>query len=119
MGKKIGLLRLGPSFVWALEDRTLELKAGVEWDYFFGHAFDNFSRVAVPLLMDYKPFVNEREIPPGTKGTWRDIVTVRIGVLIIPTGFDAKDFGAVPGSFHTSFEVLPTVSLVFDLGRRQ
>lgn len=113
--KKIGLLRVGPSFAWAFEERTLELKAGVEWDYFFGPAFDNFSRLAVPLLLDYKPFVNDRN---NTERTLRNIVTVRVGVMIIPKGFDASDFGAIPGSFHTSFEALPTVGLVFDLGHR-
>ena len=117
VGKRVDILRLGPSIEWALRDRTVEVSAGVEWDHFLGSGFGNFSRLAVPLIVDLKPFVTDRT---DTSNKLANIVTVQFGVLIIPSAFDsARDFGASPGSFHTFFEVLPTVGLVFDLGHRE
>ena len=116
VSKRVDILRLGPSFEWALLDRTLELSAGLELDSFLGSGFDNFSRLAVPLMIDFKPFVTDRN---NTKWNFGNVVTLRAGVLIIPATFDATDFNAKAGTFHSSSEVLPTVSLIFDLGHRQ
>jgi hypothetical protein len=44
-------------------------------------------------------------------------VGVRMGFVIMPKGFDAVDFGATPGTFHTDKEVLGTASLSVDLVR--
>jgi hypothetical protein len=44
-------------------------------------------------------------------------VGVRMGFVIMPKGFDAVDFGALPGTFHTDKEVLGTASVSVDLVR--
>ena len=41
--------------------------------------------------------------------------TLRAGVIVLPQAFRAEDFGAVPGSFHASREVLRTFSVFLDL----
>jgi hypothetical protein len=51
-------------------------------------------------------------ITPGNKA-----LSVRLGFMIMPEGFDAIDFGAKPGTFHTDREVLGTASLSVDLSR--
>ena len=45
---------------------------------------------------------------------WKAII-LQGGVIVVPQGFDAKDFGAVPGTFHKSTEILPTVGITIDV----
>ena len=114
--KRVDLLRLGPSFKWAFLERTVELSAGLELDTFLGSGINTFSRLAVPVMLDFKPFVTDRK---DTKSNFGNVVTLRVGLLIIPATFDATDFNAKAGTFHNSSEYLPTASLVFDLGHRE
>jgi hypothetical protein len=51
----------------------------------------------------------------GTKSLLRTI-TVNVGVVVVPNGFAAKDFGAT-GPFHSDHEVLKTISLTLDFSR--
>ena len=51
----------------------------------------------------------------GTKSLLRTI-TVNVGVVVVPNGFAAKDFGAT-GPFRSEHEVLKTISLALDFSR--
>jgi hypothetical protein len=51
----------------------------------------------------------------GTKSLLRTI-TVIVGVVVVPNGFAAKDFGAT-GPFRSEHEVLKTINLVLDFSR--
>jgi len=49
-----------------------------------------------------------------TNAKWARIVQFRGRLSILPSGFDAPDFGAVPGSWSEGGEVLPGWQIVFD-----
>jgi hypothetical protein len=51
----------------------------------------------------------------GTTSLLRTI-TVTVGVVVVPNGFTAKDFGAT-GPFRSEHEALKTISLVLDFSR--
>ena len=55
------------------------------------------------------------ERAPGTTSLLRTI-TVNVGVVVVPNGFAAKDFGAT-GPFRSEHEVLKTISLTLDFSR--
>jgi hypothetical protein len=44
-------------------------------------------------------------------------LSVSTGIFYMPKGFDAKDFGALPGTFHTDKELLLTARITLDLSR--
>jgi hypothetical protein len=48
-------------------------------------------------------------------GSRDEFLSVRVGVMVVPKGFDSADFGALPG-FKTDREFLKTVSVAIDLG---
>ena len=38
-------------------------------------------------------------------------LSLSTGIFYMPKGFDAKDFGALPGTFHTDKELLATAAI--------
>ena len=113
--KKIGLFDYGVLGSYSILDQRVELKGGLEGNYFYGPAFDNFTRLSVAGFFDWKPFARKG----ASEQAWRDIVTLRLGALYFPDGFDSTDFGATPGGFHTTHELIPFVGVAYDFGARK
>lgn len=71
----------------------------------------SFTRAIIePIRWDVRPLAFLWDTHPK----W-NIVALRLGLMVVPRGFDATDFGADPGSFHQSIEVLPTLGMIVDL----
>ena len=52
----------------------------------------------------------------GGKQSWLRTISVKVGVVGVPQGFSAKDFGA-SGTFRTDGELLKTISITLDFSR--
>ena len=130
--KKIGLFDYGVLGSYSILDQRVELKGGLEGNYFFGPAFDNFTRLSVVAFLDWKPFAGKgpspaplpKPTPPqpvadANKPAWRDIVTLRLGALFFPGGFDSSDFGATSGLHSNHDLILPFMGVVLDFGARK
>jgi hypothetical protein len=88
----------------------IEVGVGIGFERITGPA-GTFTRAIIePIRWDIRPLAFLWDHHPK----W-NIVTLRVGLLIVPRGYDANDFGADPGSFHQSVEVLPTLGMVVDL----
>jgi hypothetical protein len=112
--RDVDFLRVGGSLWWR-PNRSVEIGAGGGVLRFRGPVFESFSRFFVePLKVDIKPIALIKEAG-GAKHWTDELVTIRAGHLIVPQGFEAADFGAVPGTFQTSSDVLLTFGFVFDL----
>jgi hypothetical protein len=111
--EKVRLTTLEPSF-WYRPHRSLEVGfgGGVLWSS--GPGFDAFHRFYLkPLQVDVKPISLLRR--GKAYGSRDEFLSVRVGVIVVPEGFDSADFGALPG-FKTDREFLKTVSIAIDLG---
>jgi hypothetical protein len=117
VNRRTGLINYGAVLSYSTKDQRIELKGGLERNYFYGPAFDNFTRLSVVSFIDWKPFSYAKE--DSNEKNWRDIVTLRLGALLFPSGFDSTDFGATQGAFHTNHDFIKFVGLVFDFGARK
>jgi hypothetical protein len=109
--KTVHMAILEPTFTFhidpTLDNDWLEVGGGAGVLVMHGPAFDTFTRAFVePIRGDFRPFAN--------RGRWLRGIVVRGAVIIVPQGFDATDFGAKPGTFHSSSEVLPSIGAFFD-----
>jgi len=92
-----------------LDRDFLEVGFGAGALIFSGAAFESFTRVFVePVRGDVRPFA-------FTGKNWGRAIIVRGSLLVVPSGFDATDFGAVPGSFHVARDIVPSAEISFDL----
>jgi len=116
--RRVELLTAGAALAYVVPGgRGTELRVSAEWNLFYGGDYDSFSRASFTPAIDLKPFLwgraDYREANPG----WGDVVAIRIAATYFPKGFDGTDFGALPESFHTSHELLTSISLVLDFGK--
>ncbi|HSC27417.1 MAG TPA: hypothetical protein VLD67_09095 [Vicinamibacterales bacterium] len=107
------------SFIPAVDfgvTRWLEIGAGMGFIRFTGDAFDSFSKPAIqPLRVRAKPLLFRRNLPTEQKLAYPlEFLQIEYVVTLIPDGFEAQDFGAVPGTFSTGTEFLSSVSVVVD-----
>ena len=112
--RDVKLTTLEPTFWWRpLDAIEVGTGAGVLW--FSGPAFDSFSRgFFEPLRLDVKPLALLGDMAGRRHPAWTELLSVRAGFIVLPNAFRAEDFGAVPGSFQVSREVLPTFSVFID-----
>lgn len=121
----VHVLTLRPRF-WLRPTRSVEVGAGVGFYRFTGPGFEPVWRTVLePFLVDVKPFALVRDIFHHTDKSddvrdypdsqWDLLISFRAGFIYSPKGFDATDFGAIPGTFHTKRELLPTASVLMDL----
>jgi hypothetical protein len=83
---------------------NLEIGAGVF--LVGGPAFKGFTRVFMePVRAEVRPFA---------KVPYLRAVIFRGALIIVPQGFDATDFGAIPGTYHTSNDVLRSAGIFVD-----
>ena len=102
---RVTMTKFEPSLSMFLDTtKYVEITRGLGVMMVSGSGFDSFQHFYwTPLRVT---------ITPGQKA-----LSVRLGFIIMPKGFDAADFGAIPGTFHTDKEVLGTASLSIDLAR--
>jgi hypothetical protein len=120
----VQVMTLRPT-AWIRPARSVEVGAGVALYRFTGPGFEPIERFVIePLLIDVKPFAllrdaishrHDAEVREFPDSQWDLFLSVRLGIVYSPKGFDATDFGAIPGTFHTNREVLPTASILLDL----
>ena len=68
-----------------------------------------------PITLTITP--GARRSRKGANNKLARALSVSTGIFYMPKGFDAEDFGALPGTFHTDREVLATASITLDLSR--
>jgi hypothetical protein len=106
MDTDVNMTKVEPSFVWRAHPKVLDIGVGAGLFVFNGPAFKTFSRFFIePIRVDLRPF---------NKKYW-DSIVFKAGVIIVPVGADARDFGAVPGTYHRDREFLWTVGVGVDL----
>lgn len=91
--------------------RAFEVGAGVGVAWFDGDLFGTTSKLMLqPVRVTLKPlalFGEHRAL---------GILQLRGVGTVFPGGFDAADFGAIPGSWRAGTEFLPTFQVVLDFG---
>lgn len=106
------------SFIPAVDigiTRWLEAGAGIGFIRFSGDLFDGFSKPAIQAIrLTAKPLLFLRA-DDAKKRYGLEFLQVRYIATVIPDGFEAHEFGAVPGTFSTGTEFLSGVSFVVDV----
>jgi len=111
----ITLTTLTPTIAWR-PTRSVETSFGVGMLQFSGPAFESFRRLYLqPIQVDVKPFALINQARHAKPVWWDELISVRAGVIVVPGGFDAEDFGGVPGTFHVSRDTIPTAAVFLDL----
>ena len=110
----VALTLLEPS-VWWSPAMWVDTGTGGGIMWFSGRAFPTFRRVFFePIRVNLKLLTliarGRSENPPE----WLDFLSIRASAIIIPRSFSADDFGAIPGSFATSREVLQSYAVAVD-----
>ena len=110
----VSIFSLAPT-VWWNPIPPVGVGTGVGVNTFLGPTFSTFSRFYLnPVQVEIKPFAFSKDQWFSAKASW---FTIRAGYELIPKGFDATDFGAIPGTFHTGHETLPKVAILIDGGQ--
>jgi hypothetical protein len=113
--RDVKLTTLVPSISWrAARSVEFQFGAGVFW--FSGPQFESFHRVVLqPVQADVKPLAAINHFRGADPVWWDELLSLRGGLVIVPRGFDASDFGAVPGTFRVSRDTLKTAAIFVDL----
>lgn len=115
LDRDVKLTTLMPSFAWR-PVRSVETQFGIGMMWFSGPSFDSFTRVVVqPIQVDVKPLAAINQLRGADAVWWDELLSVRAGITIVPRGFDATDFGAIPGTFRVSRDTLNTAAVFLDL----
>jgi hypothetical protein len=88
--------------------RPLDLGVGLGFLHFTGTAPGSFTRVAIePIRVTWKPLaMRPSASEDGLRGLYRrEWLQLRLVMTVIPGGFDAEDFGAIPGSYRSGTEI--------------
>jgi hypothetical protein len=89
--------------------RAMDVGASLGFIHFTGTPPGGFSRVLLePLRVTWKPFAmrpNRGQTENAAQLYKREWLQVRVVMTVIPGGFDAEDFGAIPGSYKSGTEV--------------
>jgi hypothetical protein len=113
--RDVKLTSIEPSLWWR-PTASVEVgtSAGILW--FSGPAFVSFRRgFFEPIRIDVKPLALASGLTTRSHPEWTEFLSLRAGLIVIPHGFRAEDFGALPGSFQTSREALRTFAVFVDL----
>jgi hypothetical protein len=114
--KDVKLASLEPSF-WMRVGPGVEVGTGFGIFWVGGPAFESFDRVYLkPIQVDFKPLVTLVTLLDDLPkyGSPLELISFRAGLLVMPGGLAAKDFGALPG-FKVEREFLSTFSVMLDL----
>lgn len=94
--------------------RALDVGAGVGFIHFTGAPPGGFSRVLFePLRVTWKPLASRPSAGISSAQLYkREWLQLRLVMTVIPKGFDAEDFGAIPGSYKSGTEVQANMYLI-------
>jgi hypothetical protein len=95
--------------------RPLDLGVGVGFLHFTGGLPGSFTRFALePLRVTWKPLAMRPAADSSDRmGLYkREWLQIRLVMTVIPGGFDAEDFGAIPGSYRSGTEVQANMYLI-------
>jgi hypothetical protein len=113
--KDVKLTTLMPSVSWRAA-RSVEFQFGGGVFWFSGPSFASFHRIVLqPVQADVKPLAAINHFRGADPVWWDELLSLRGGVVIVPRGFDARDFGAVPGTFRVSRDTLKSAAIFVDL----
>jgi hypothetical protein len=113
--REVKLTSIEPSLWWR-PTASVEVGTGGGMLWFSGPAFASFRRgFFEPVRIDVKPLALASALALRSHAEWTEFLSLRAGLIVIPHGFRAEDFGAVPGSFQTSREALRTFAIFVDL----
>jgi hypothetical protein len=91
--------------------RSIDVGAAVGFTQFSGAPPGSFTRPTIePLRVTWKPLAM-KPMPLQTGAAdaraayRREWLQIRLAVTVLPGGFDAEDFGAIPGSYKSGTEV--------------
>jgi len=113
----VNVWQLEPSFSTFLDDKKLvELTVGMGVSVLSGDGFDSMTRLYFrPIMLTVTP---GGRLPRSSFGNkFGRALSVSTGIFYMPKGFDAQDFGALAGTFHTDKEILATAAVSLDLSR--
>jgi len=92
--------------------RALDVGASVGFIRFSGMPSEAFSRtIFEPLRITFKPLAMKAS--SVRRDEW---LQIRLVTTVLPGGFDAEDFGAIPGSYSSGTEVQANLYFIVDLG---
>jgi len=114
-GPKVTLVTLVPT-VDFVPNEWLEVGAGTGLGWFTTAGLSTTTKWLIqPLRVSVKPVAL---LMSGSKSRSRaaGFLQVNFNLTSFPGGFDAGDFGAIPGSWQVGTEVLRSFSLVLDFG---
>lgn len=118
---RVNVWQYEPSFSTFVDDaKSVEITAGIGWSVFSGDRFDSTTRFYLrPVLLTITPGARLGRRAGGSSlgNKFARSLSVSTGMVIMPKGFDARDFGAIAGTFHTDKEILATASVTLDLSR--
>jgi hypothetical protein len=113
--RDVKLTTLEPTFWWR-PLKTVEVGTGAGFLWFSGEAFDWFQRGFLePFRLDVRPVALIGDVTGRGHAEWTEAFSFRASLVITPAGFRAENFGAIPGTFQTAREVLPSFSVYFDI----
>jgi hypothetical protein len=119
--KRVRLFPLQGMLYWEAR-RGIELGTG-GGIFFFSNKhglFDTFHRFVIePYRVDVRPFdilINDQARRARIGWRLARTITLRQSMVFIPKGFDAADFGSSLDPFESAREVLPSMSMVIDMG---
>ena len=94
--------------------RSLDVGVGLGFMHFTGAPPGSFTRLALePIRVTWKPLAmrpsGDRDLLGLYKREW---LQLRLVMTVIPGGFDAEDFGAIPGSFDPGTEIQANMYII-------
>ena len=94
--------------------RALDVGAGIGFMHFSGIQPGSFTRLALePLRVTLKPLAMQPVTSGGMRSAYRrEWLQLRLVMTVIPGGFDAEDFGAIPGSYSSGTEVQANIYII-------
>jgi len=102
--KQVNFWTLEPTIDWTLWSSHVELGVGFGFHWFTGDAFDTFFKASIGPRIGWR----------FASGDWGSL-RLQSQVLLALGGFDAEDFGAIPGTFDSSLGEIPfVVRLTYD-----
>jgi len=112
----VNMWQFEPTFSTFVDDKKLvELTVGMGISVLSGNGFDSMTRLYFrPVMLTITP--GGRLSRDGFNKVARAL-SVSSGIFYMPKGFDAEDFGALPGTFHTDNELLATFAVSLDFSR--
>jgi hypothetical protein len=98
-------------------DRPLDIGAAAGFIHFTGFPGGSLSRFVVePIRLTLKPLAIARGEVSAAQAYRREWLQLRLVATIIPGGFDAEDFGAIPGTFQSGTEFQGNFYVLVNVG---